>query len=140
MQDFHPDCTINLLVQSQGKPGKYAWVCSLVTRDSVRLLSARRFLGIVNREEAEWACALFGLEQAARLQQEKVQLCADFSLLLDPAAGGKHRDPSIQSKKAEAGALWASFRLRKLGKISAEEDGFLRQEAMKAFSRKSKDD
>lgn len=140
MQDFHPDCTINLLVQSQGKPGKFAWACTLVTRNSVRLLVARRFLGVVNREQAEWSCALFGLEQAARLQQEKVQLSADFSLALDPAAGGKHRDPAIQSKKAEAEALWASFRLRKQGKISAEEDGFLRQEAMKAFSRKSKDD
>lgn len=139
MQDFHADCTINLLVQSQGKPGKYAWVCSLVTRNSVRLLTARRFLGMVSREEAELSCALFGLAQTARLQQEKVQICADFSIPLD-AAAGKHRVPEIQLKRAEAVAIWAGFRLKKIGRVSAEENEFLRAEVAKAFSRKSRDD
>lgn len=137
MQDFHADCTINLFLRAQGKPGKYAWVCSLVTRNSVRLVLARRFLGIVSREKAEWQAALFGLEQAARLQQEKIQLCANFSLSLEP--GSKHRDPEIQSKKAEAEALWATFRLRKMGKLDAGEEEALSAEAMKAFSRKSRD-
>jgi hypothetical protein len=131
MQDFHADCIINILLQAQGKPAKYAWICSLSTRNSVRLVWARKFMGLVNREEAEWAAALFGLEQAQRLQQEKVQFSAGFSAP-DPRAG-KLRDPRIQSMKARAEKIWESFRLKKEGRISAEEETFLRDEVGKVF-------
>lgn len=137
MQDFNPDCTINLSIQAQGKPGKFVWACSLVTRDSVRLVLARKFLGIVNRDEAEWSAALFGLSQAQRLMQEKVQLCSDFGLNLDGTS--KHRDPKIQLIKARAEKVWSSFRLRKLGRVEAGEERILREEALSAFSRKSRE-
>ena len=137
MQEFKPDCTINLLILSHGRPAKYAWACSILTRESVRLVLARRFVGISSRDEVEWSAMLFGLGQAMRLQQEKVQVCADFSDILQIA--GKHRDPQIQSLKAAAQDAWASFRLRKEGRISADEEMLLKEEASKAFSRKSRD-
>jgi len=137
MQDFHADCTINLLIQAQGNPGKYAWVCSLVTRESVRLVLARKFLGIVSREQAEWSAILFGLRQAERLQQEKVQLCTEFNLSLESSS--KHRDPEIQSKKVQAEDIWKFFRLSKMGRPAPAELAFLKEELAKAFSRKSKD-
>jgi hypothetical protein len=138
MQDFNADCTINLLVLSQGKPGKYVWACSLLTRKSVRLVLARRFMGMVSSEEAEWNAVFFGLSQAARLQQEKVELSATFPLSI--GVDSKGRRPEIQWKKAEAEHLWSSFRLKKTGKIHAEEERFLREEAMRAFSRKSRNE
>jgi hypothetical protein len=138
MQDFHPECTINLLIQAQGRPSKYVWACSILTRNSVRLVFARRFLGMVSREQAEWNALLFGLRQAERLQQEKVQLSSSFSLSL--GAAGKLRCPELQSLKAQAEGIWNGFRLRKTGKIDPAEEDFLKESAAKAFSRKRKDE
>ncbi len=126
MQDFHADCTINLLLQCQGRSAKYSWVCSLVTRESVRLVLARRFLGRVSREQAEWNATVFGLRQAQRLLQEKVALCADFSVDLSDA--GRSRDPGVQLLKSEAQKIWDSFRLKKMGRISPQELQVLREE------------
>lgn len=98
---------------------------------------ARKFLGIVSRDQAEWSALLFGLKQAERLQQEKVQLCSGFNLSLD--SPGKHRDPEVQLKKAEAEGIWKSFRLSKTGRVDPEEEAFLQREVAKAFSRKSRD-
>jgi len=137
MQEFKPDCTINLLIQSQGRPAKYVWACSLVTRDSVRLVMARKFMGIVSRDEAEWSAMLFGLSQARRLLQEKVHLCSEYSGILQEA--GKLRDPRIQSMKAKAQDIWSTFRLRKIGKIASDEEVALKEEAARAFSRKMRD-
>lgn len=131
MQDFHADCTINILLHTQGKPAKYAWICSLTTRNSVRLLWARKFMGHTSREDAEWHATLFGLRQAHRLLQEKVQFSAPFNA--PNLSAGKHRDPRIQLMKAESEKLWEAFRLKKQAKILAEEEKFLREEIEKVF-------
>jgi hypothetical protein len=136
MQDFHADCTVNLLISSNGKPGKIVWVCSLVSRDSVRLVLARRFMGLSSRERSEWQALLFGLTQARRLQQEKVELCSGFSSLVD--LPGRHRDPAIQSIKGKVEEAWGSFRLRRAGKLASGEERVLRDWAEAAFSRKNK--
>lgn len=139
MTDFHPDCTINILLLAQGRPAKYVWVCSLVTRESVRLVTARRFAGIVSREQAEASALLFGMKQAERLLQEKVQLSADFQPFTEGHSGGRHKDPGVQLMKAEAEKIWSSFRLRKMARIAPDEERLLKEEAEKGFARKSRD-
>ena len=79
MTDFKPDCTINLHVELRGKPAKIVWCCSMEQARAGRVILARRFLGLVNREEAELQVLLFGMRQAARFLQEKVEIRASFS-------------------------------------------------------------
>ncbi|RYZ98930.1 MAG: hypothetical protein EOP11_20060, partial [Proteobacteria bacterium] len=97
MQDFHADCTINILLAAQGKPAKYVWVCSLVLRDGSRILTTKKFAGIAPREQVEWQAALFGLQQTTRLQQEKVALNCDFTLAgINQVMPSRLRDPALQ--------------------------------------------
>ena len=97
----------------------------------MRLLWARKFMGHTSREDAEWHATLFGLRQAHRLLQEKVQFSAPFNA--PNLSAGKHRDPRIQLMKAESEKLWEAFRLKKQAKILAEEEKFLREEIEKVF-------
>jgi hypothetical protein len=136
MQDFHADCTINLLVTSRGSPAKHVWSCSLTDRNRVPLVLARRFVGIASRDQVEWRALLFGLSQAHRLQQEKVALCADFTVA--PGQPGKLRDAALQSMKEQVDELWARFRLHKVEKFFPAERDLLRDWAEEAFARKGK--
>lgn len=126
MQDFHPDCIINILVTARGQPAKFTWACGLFTRERVPLVIATRFLGHVPREEAEAAALLFGLEQAARLQQEKVQLGGDIAFPGINAPAGRGRKGTVPLKMREALALWESFRLRKSASLTEADRAALR--------------
>lgn len=136
MTDFHPDCTINILVTGQGRPAKLVWVCSLVMRDGTRLVTARKFTGIASREQVEWTATLFGLRQATRLQQEKVQIRSEFSLPgIHVSPASRLRDPALQLMREDAERLWTGFRLRKTGRLDEKEAEYLRNEAASGFRR-----
>lgn len=139
MNDFNADCTINLLISGQGRPAKLAWACSVTLRDGQRLVLARKFVGIVSREKLEWEAALFGIQQATRLQQEKVALSFDANLSgINQPAGPKLKDPALQVMREEAEFLWAGFRLRKAARLDEKEAAFLKEESEKAFRRPKK--
>jgi hypothetical protein len=136
MQDFHPDCTINILVSGQGRPAKLVWCCSLVLRSGQRLVTVKKFTGIAPREQVEWQATLFGLEQATRLQQEKVMLASDLTLPgIHQTPASRLRDPALQLMREDAENLWAGFRLRKTGRLDEKEAAHLREAAADGFRR-----
>lgn len=138
MTDFRPDCTINLHVELRGKPAKVSWACSIAIGKHGTVVMARRFLGIVSRDEAELAALLFGLAQAQRLQQEKVEIAATFSLdgRLADDGGARRLPPELRPRRDEAARIWSSFRLAKEGRVAPERALALREAAVGAFARK----
>jgi len=139
MTEFRPECTINLHVESQGKPAKLAWSCSIAHHRSGRVACARKFLGIVPREEAELHALLFGLEQAKRLLQEKVEIAAAFSLkelLEGEARGARGMSPERKAMREGARREWETFRLRRISPLGREEQAFLRDLAEGAYRRR----
>ena len=137
MQEFKPDCTINLHLESRGKPAKNIWACSIVDRSGRRLVTALRFAGVINREIAILESAKFGMAQAKRLRMEKVQIASDGAidsmLQLDRVGGIRFKE--LQSLLSEVSNYWIEFRLRKVGKISQGEREFLRKEAESLWKR-----
>ncbi len=134
MNEFKADCTINLHVELSGKPAKVAWACSLVHARRGRVVLARKFLGIVPREEAELEVLQFGLRQATRLLQEKVELNATFPLEGKLSAKKSAKlEPSLKEKKEQLARLWDGFRLKRAARMSGEEAKLLRETAEKTF-------
>jgi hypothetical protein len=141
MTDFRPDCTINLHCELRGKPAKIAWSCSIVHPKRGRIVVARRFLGLVSREEAQLRALLFGLREAARLLQEKVEATATFPVEEWLGEEGPRRlAPELKPLREEAARCWAGFRYRRAGRMSGEEALALRGEAENAFRRRGKHD
>lgn len=141
MTDFRPDCTINLHVEPRGKPAKIAWSCSLAHAKRGRIVVARRFLGLVSREEAQLRALLFGLRQAARLLQEKVEIAATFPVeewLADESP--RRLAPELKPLREEAARFWMGFRYRRVARMAEPEARPLREEAEKAFRRRNKQD
>jgi hypothetical protein len=135
MADFKPDCTINLHVEARGKPAKLAWSCSVSHARSGRLALARRFIGLSSREETELRALLFGLRQASRLLQEKVEVAATFGL--DGRLDDSRRvPPELKPLRDEAHRLWEGFRYRRIGKLSPAVSRELGEEAEKAYRRR----
>ena len=138
MQEFNADCTINLHVEGGGRHGKIVWACEIVAAGK-RVLLARKFLGAVEREEAELAACLFGLQQAHRLLQEKVELSATFPLLglwEKKNNPGRNRGPDLQWMKTELSAMWDAFRFKRIKNSSGTELRGVAGEAQKVFHRK----
>ncbi len=127
MQDFHPDCTINLIVLPAPRGEKVYWSCSLVTRKSVRLVTAEKIVGGLTREVAAWKSLEFGLLQAHRLKQEKIAVACGFLSEKDLLETRKLRDPELQSIKANCEKLYQDFRLKRFQAIDENEKKFLQQ-------------
>ncbi|MGE3261239.1 MAG: hypothetical protein AB7K68_05630 [Bacteriovoracia bacterium] len=137
ISEFKADCTVNLWVEANGNPAKRAWVCALQI-DGKRLIVARKFLGIVSGEEAEFSALLFGLRRARRLLQEKVDVLANFPLegmTEVRKSSGRRGGPDLQSEREEVAQIWSSIRLKRGGKLAPENAAFLAEEAKKAFRR-----
>jgi hypothetical protein len=137
ISEFKADCTVNLWVEANGQPARRGWICSLAI-DGKSLIVARKFLGIVSVEQAEFSALLFGLRRARRLLQDKVDILANF-----PVEGmtefrkktGRRGEPDLQSERAEVAEIWAAIRLKRAGKLKPESATFLAEEAKKAFRR-----
>lgn len=122
MQDFHPDCIINILVAGHGRPAKFSWAIKIATREQVSLVEATRFLGIVSPDEAGWAALVYSLRQVERLQQEKVMIATDIAYpALTAAKASRSRDPKIQLIIDEAVAIWRGIRLTKMAPLGVPE-------------------
>jgi hypothetical protein len=137
MQEFNPDCTINLCLESQGHPAKIAWCCSVVNDSNFRVIVASRFLGKASFENSLMAVLKFGLEQALRLRVEKLHLATDLPVddLFNEKKSGRSRYPKLQSEIEACNFMWNSFRLKKRVSVSTQERSFLRAEAEKFFKR-----
>ena len=137
MQNFKAECKIHVHVAALGRPAKYAWACS-VEAHGKPMVMARGFLGMVARETAEEKVLAFGLEQAQRLLQEKVEVSASFATedWLESDISGRGRAGGLQSEKAKLRALWQGFRLRRLA--AGGVPSALKSEAERAFERKRK--
>lgn len=137
MQEFKPDCIINLHMESRGKPGKYAWSCSLVDRSGRRLVTAVKFAGVVSRDAVLLESARFGLVQAQRLRMEKIEVASDGSIegFLASERVGSKRVRELQSLLDDVIRAWSSFRLRKIGSLAGAERDFLHVQAGTAFKR-----
>ncbi len=136
MQEFNPECTINLYLESRGKTAKAAWCCSLVGGSGDRIIAAARFVGKGAFDDAVVGALKFGLEQAKRLRMEKVHLATDLSVeaLITPKKG-RLRDPELQAKAEACAEIWGGFRLRKLVRLNEAERGFLRTYSERFFRR-----
>ncbi len=144
MTDFRPDCIINFHVEKRGSPAKAAWSCSITHPKHGRLVLASRFLGPAEKDEAELAVILFGLKQAARFLQEKVEVCATFPLegrlpkANNPSGGraggleSKDERGTDGSPKANVKKAWSGFRLRRVAKMAPAEAELLRKESENA--------
>jgi hypothetical protein len=139
MQDFHPECTINLLLECRGNPSKIVWSCSLQTRNSVRLLSAEKFLGIYHRERAEWELLRFGLQQANLLKQEKVEICCPYFTEEEILNPRKLRDQELQYIRQNCVQLLDTFRLKKYSKMDEKEKQYLSNRVQAFFPSSKKD-
>jgi hypothetical protein len=140
MTEFKADCTINLHLEARGKPAKIAWACSITHPKHGHLVIARKFLGLVEREEAELESLLFGLRQAARFLQEKVEVNATFPLegkLREPNTSSRAGIPALRPKREDVVKLWNAFRLRRAARMTGPEAELLRKEAELAFQRKN---
>ncbi len=138
MTDFRPDCIINLHVETRGKPAKLAWSCSLSHAKQGQIVLACRFLGFVTREEAELKSLLFGLRQASRLLQEKVELRSTFSLeeiLNEQGRTRRKLVPELRPFREESVRLWGSFRHSRHGRLEGAEALVLQKEAENAYRR-----
>jgi hypothetical protein len=141
MTEFKADCTINLHVEARGKPARTAWSCSVMHGKHGRLVLARKFMGEAPREEAELEALLFSLRQTERLLQEKVELCASFSLEGKVAGkGAVGASPGLKSRRGEIVKAWGGFRLRRVSRMKATELAVLRESVEKACQRKQKRD
>lgn len=141
MNDFKADCTINLHVESRGNPAKQVWVCSITHAKRGRVLLSRKFLGIVSRDEAEMLALRFGIKQALRLLQEKVDVAATFPLeshLKLENSPGRGRTPELKLLREELVSYWGDFRLKRVAKLLPSEAAVLQDNAEKAFQRKRK--
>ena len=125
MQEFKPECTINLHVESLGTPPKYIWNCSIRYHVS-RIVVAKGFTGSKIREDAQLEAALFGMRQAMRLKQEKVALACSFPGILSLSP---KKNLELQSKINEMNSLWQGFRLRKTIELEKNERDFLQGES-----------
>lgn len=135
MQEFKPECTINLHVESMGTPPKYIWICSVRYLVS-RVVVAKGFTGSKIREDAQLAAALFGMRQALRLKQEKVALACSFPGILSLSA---KKNLELQSKIEEMHSLWAGFRLKKTMVLDKAERDFLQGESGFSGAKKKKE-
>lgn len=137
MQEFNPECTINLYLESRGKPAKSAWCCSLTGESGARILVATKFLGKAPFEGSVVGALHFGLAQATRLRMEKVHLATDLPVegVIAPEKKTRPRDAALEPVMRECADAWAAFRLRKLKKLPVDERDFLRNEAEKFFKR-----
>ena len=139
MQEFKPDCTIILHLESKGKPSKYAWVCSVSTEKQEHMVIARGFLGMIEHELAEAMALQFALRFVENLRREKVELRTSF-----PAQGmleedkkskksGRVREARLQLEEVKK--IWEGIRLKRWKKIEEKDLRFLRKEAESSFSR-----
>lgn len=101
-----------------------------------RLVQARKFIGQPARDEAELTALLFGLKQAARFLQEKVEVRATFPVDDKlPKGNSSSREPE-PGLKLDVAKAWGSFRLRRVARMDPKEAEILRREAEKAFAKK----
>ena len=149
MTDFHADCTINLHVcargEKRGQPALRSWSCSIQHPKHGRLVLASKAMGTVGKEEAERAALLFGLQQASRFLQEKVEVAATFPLeerlSKMKEARRKEREPVESedarevSPKEELARAWGRFRLRRVVRMQDSEAKLLSNEAEQALRR-----
>ncbi|HEY8280646.1 MAG TPA: hypothetical protein VIH99_13535 [Bdellovibrionota bacterium] len=138
MTEFRPDCIINLHVEARGRPEKLAWACTIVHAKRGVLVAARKFLGLFPRETAETEALLFGLGQAARLLQEKVEVAATFPLdrMLTDNISGRRIPPGLKLKSEEIAKVWSGFRFKRITDLRGTEAEGLREDAEKAYERK----
>lgn len=135
MQEFRPECTINLHLESSGKPARQAWFCALLDERGARILIAAKFLGAVSRDESALRALHFGLVQALRLRTEKVELVGEIPLsFLGEERAGVGRLGELQSLKEECVEAWNRFRLRRVRSHRPEERELMRR-ATDAFFR-----
>src|SRR5690349_10465381 len=138
MQEFKPECIINLYLESRGKPGKLAWGGSLYHQDGKLLAQLGGFLGLQDRREAELKITDIVLELARQLKMEKIELSANFpaeGIFQEKIRGGSS-GKELQLLERKLRGLWEEFRLRRIGKINAKEIESLRKECAALFDRK----
>lgn len=138
ISEFRPECTVNLWLEANGQPAKRAWVCAIEVAGK-RIVTARKFLGIVSVEEAEASVLLFGLRRVRRLLQEKVEVRGNFpveGMLGKAKAVGRRGEPDLQSERAEITSIWESIRLVRGARITPADGALLAEEAKKVFRRR----
>lgn len=138
ISEFKADCTVNLWIEASGHPTKFAWACAIEV-DEKRILTLRKFLGMISVDEAETSALLVGLRRARRLLQEKVEVRANFPLegrFDGKKNSGRRRGPDLQSEWEEISALWTGTRLIRAGKLDPRHAKILADEARKMFRRR----
>ena len=138
MNEFKQECTIILAVREKGK--KFSWVGKLLNQDGECLVLAKKFMGSVSPAAAENAALEFGMEQALRLRQEKVELQTSFPcekiLQENKGKSAKKLPKNLSTSDIRLRELWSSFRLRRCRLISGDEERELLHEIQQEFKSK----
>jgi hypothetical protein len=100
MQEFRPDCTINLHLESRGRSAKLVWCCGIRDERGNGLVTVSGFAGTAPRETALLRTLRFGLEQALRLRMEKIEIATDIpvEVYLEADRAGVSRLGDLQSE------------------------------------------
>lgn len=83
VQKFNPEIILHVAVFSRGKPQKHSYgaVCADATGNP--LVSIGKFVGIMHKNEAIEAALKWSLEEAHRLQAEKIEIRVDDPFMLE---------------------------------------------------------
>ena len=123
MQKFNPECVIFAFVKASGKPQKYSFGVAITNSRGDMQVGFSRFLGICDRVEAELRSIKLGLEQAARLKCEKIEIRVDKDYQISflqkhRSAPGKEGVKSLYIQVQDA---LVQFRLHRLLQIPREQ-------------------
>lgn len=111
MQKFNPEIILHVAVFSRGKPQKHSFgaVCSDGAGNA--LVSAGKFAGMIHKSDAINAAIKWGLEQALRLQGEKIEIRVDDPTMLERVR-----------PKSEIDTLLRGFRFYRAVPLEAEHE------------------
>lgn len=111
MQKFNPEIILHVAVFSRGKPQKHSFgaVCSDAAGNA--LVSVAKFVGMTQKFDAFNTAIKWSLEQAMRMQAEKIEIRVD--------------DPSILERvkpKSDIDVLLRGFRFYRTVRLEAEHE------------------
>lgn len=109
---------------ARGNPGPAGSGAALVTPDGTVIAELTRFLGHATNNVAEYTALIIGLEEAARLDIDHLDIRMDSLLVVQQMKGvWRIKHPGLKPLALRAGALLAKFPSRTIEHIPREQNG-----------------
>ena len=109
---------------ARGNPGPAGSGAALVAPDGTVIAELTRFLGHATNNVAEYTALIIGLEEAARLGIDHLDIRMDSLLVVQQMKGvWRIKHPGLKPLALQAGALLAGFPSRTIEHIPRERNG-----------------